>query len=224
MVCFCHSIELYHCILFVITDQRFVRFKYETDCYIHKTAISNSGRFAVFQTANSPDESHKDGHRLFFADAYEGILLWSIVTETKFQTVENYFIDESNETILEFHKDYTVVYDFSGVFMNRMEWIENRVHHSDVTFYELLNLASDLMDENPDSISKLRTAHTLIKNAISLGIASEYQLGMIYKKLGDCYFAERNGSAALACYKSGLKYYPKLPVKRVIKTLENSIG
>ena len=224
MVCFCYTVEPYCSDLFVINEQRFVKFKYSTDCLIHKTAISDSGRFIVFQTANSPDALHHDGHRLFFADADEGILLWSIVTETKFQTVDNYFIDESNETILEFHKDYTVVYDFSGVFLNRMEWIEYRINHSDVTFYELLNLASKLIDEEPNNILRLQTANSLIQNAISLGIASEYQLGMIYKKLGDCYFAARNGSAALACYKSGLKYYPKLPVKRVIKTLENSIG
>lgn len=220
----------YHSNLYVVSQSYDIKYKCSTDCYIHCCGISDSGRYLIFQTANAPNNCRTDGNKHFFVDVINKKQLWSIPTETRFQTIKNYFIDERKCIITENHSDYQVLYDFQGNFINRSEWINwlgNHPGHSDASFYNLLFLACNLMQEameNGKEIIYEKTIVKLIDSSIEAGIRSEYQLGNTYKLLGDFYFNISEGEKALSAYKKGLQFCPKLPVKRTIKKLENSLG
>lgn len=212
--------------LYVVSNSLEIKFVYETDCNIALCAISLSGKYVVFRTAYAPYD-YNDGAMIFFVDVEKKQLLWKKEAEAPVNGITNLFIDEIKNNILEFHKDYTIIYDFNGSCLNKNEWILSRAEHSDATFYTLLGYANNFLNlsinENYDYEYE-QTILYFLNGAINKGIASEYQLAQTYKLLGDYYFNLTDGTKALDAYKTGLKYYPKLPVKRVIKTLSDSLG
>lgn len=225
--CFFADDEPYCSCLYVVTDNLEIKFQCKTDCYIHCCGISATGRYVIFQTANAPDASRSDGNMHFFVDVEQGQILWKMLTETPFRTISNYFIDENKKIIYENHADYHVTYDFNGNFLDKYDWLHSRGKHSDSTFYELLEFANQLLDISiKENLGKMHE-HTilyLLNAAVNKGVSSEYQLANTYKLLGDFYFNFGDGMKALDAYKTGVNFYPKLPVKRIIKTLSNSLG
>lgn len=108
-----------------------------------------------------------------------------------------------------------------------MEWVTEHPTHIKNPFYALLSWACDLMqDSMMGGTGRVheKTIIKLIDPAIGTGISSEYQLGNAFKFLGDFYFYISEGEKALYAYRKGLQFYPKLPVKRTVKKLENSLG
>lgn len=229
IACF-SSKEDYHSNLYVVSRKYDIKYHCTTDCYIHRCALSDSGRFLFFQTANSPDAHRTDGNKRFFIDVINQKQLWSVPTETIFQSVKNYFIDERKNIIYENHGDFQVSYDFQGNFLNKIEWMEwvaEYPAHIRNPFYVLLSWACDLMQDSMMSGTERLHEKTIIKlidSAIGTGISSEYQLGNAFKLLGDFYFCISEGEKALYAYRKGLQFYPKLPIKRIVKKLENSLG
>lgn len=225
--CFFEDSEPYHSKLYVITRDLKIKYFCRTDCFIHCCGISDTGKYVIFQTANAPDDTRTDGNKRFFVNIEQSEVIWKLPTETKFQTINGYFIDENRETIIEYHADYKVTYDFKGNFLDKYEWLHHRANHADATFYELLSLACELMRTSTKKhLDKTheQTILNLINSAVKKGILSEYQIANTYKMLGDYYFDAKCGEKALKAYKAGLFYNSKLPVKRIIKKLSNSLG
>lgn len=221
MACFLNLPETYHS-AFVIADMHYNPIFYmETNAYIYTCSISCSGKYAIFRTARSP---FTDSNKHFFINVEKRELLWGTPTESNSKTVNGYFIDESKRLIFEHHEDYKILYNFEGDFLNKKEWLSNRMTHSDSTFYELIDNACNLMKKymsgNSETFEEKLIINSL-KGAENKGVSSEYQLGIAYKLLGDLYSNLHNNEKALYAYKKGLSFYPKLPIKRIIKNLEN---
>ncbi len=222
MACFCNTQTAYHSIIAVTDTEYNPIFFYETNAYAHICGISDDGNYAIFRTANSPNE---DGNKAFFIDVRNKSIIWEKALETSFKSINNFFIDTTKQIITEFHDDYNAIFSFNGEFQNKYKWLSERYKHKDSTPYEWAEIASNIIESMKDSDydkNKLKLAIKYIKAAETNPSMSTHQISLIYRQLGDFYISFSDSINALASYKRALELNPNLPIKRIIHKLENS--
>ena len=222
MACFCNTQTTYHSIIAVTDLEYNPIFIHETNAYAHICGISDNGNYAIFRTANSSSE---DGNKAFFVDVYNRSILWKKALETSFKSITSFYINTNNQTITEIHKDYNAIFSFDGEFLNKDKWLSERYKHEDCNSYELIGIASNILTTLKSSgyeKDKLKLAIKYIKATEADPAMSTYQLSLTYRQLGDCYLAFSDNNNALSSYEKALELNPNLPIKRIIRKLENT--
>ncbi len=215
--------ELYSGIFAIHDDYFNILYSLKVSAYIFACGISDSGRFAIFNTANADSD---DGGKCFFIDVLNKKILWIKPLLENWKSVCGFHIDESTLTIYVIHEDYKVQYSFDGNIKNEEVFFKQKLTMSDYSPYDLNNEATQiiehLMSTSFDGIL-LRKALELLRVSASNPKMSKYQLSLTYKKLGELYLANEFKEDALKSFQKGLAYNPKLPVKRLIKSLQGDI-
>lgn len=213
IACFCNLDEPYHSAI-AVTDREYnPLFIRETDAFAHACGISESGRYAIFQLANSFGE---DSACAFFIDMEFQKILWKKKLPYGWKSITSYFIDEQKQIIFAHHdrEEFHHEYSFSGEILN-----EEFAARSPYTLIEQAKETIEALSSDFTPDNELR-AIKLINCATTFPDMSQYQIMQARVSLVKLYMAnEIYGNAYNLC-KATLDDYPKAPLKRTLQSLE----
>lgn len=194
-------------------------FTYETNAYIYECNISMDGNYVVWHTATS---QYSDSNSIFLFDVYNQKLLWKINSLIHNKYSKGIYVFPDKNTVECVYQDITIRYDMNGQETDPENTYKEMLKSSCVSPYywniQAFNMIDALNNEFNEGTEK--EIVELIRVAEHNPEMSKYQLSLTYKKLGDCYYNNNYYHKALNCYKTGLQYNEKLPVKRKILKLE----
>lgn len=177
-------------------------------------AISKSGEFALFQTANS---DHEDGNNLFFYDLKTQNLLWN--KRCDFARPKSFSISE-NEKKINLHFDNIGIFslDFQGNIIERQEYKLKYASSlkGNRLVYEVIQLFGELQ------IDSNETLINLLEKGVNDNDTSPNTKALGYKYLGELFETE-NVQKAYLYYEKALEYNPKIGLKRKLLTLKGKL-
>ena len=98
IACFLNSRSQAYTGYFFVTDNQFVpKIIYQTTAFINACAISDSGRYAICQTANNPAHDEDSG-AFILLDVRHKAVLGKFRPQTGWKGLTGLFIDENNYT------------------------------------------------------------------------------------------------------------------------------
>lgn len=204
------------------TDSRSVGYAFKQDgdqllsqefsANLHRNAISATGRFALFQTANS---DFTDSNKLFFFDIVSSTLLWEKTCD--FEWPDTYHIAEERCQI-------DIYYPHMGYFS--LDWEGNLI---DRRSYDLQFIKSLTGNRTVYECMKRLTSPThtalidLLKKGINDAATSRNTKAEGYKFLGEL-FESQDIKFTSECYEWALHYNPKIGLKKKLSALQQQLA
>jgi hypothetical protein len=194
--------------------------RHEFSANMFNTGLSDTGKYAVAQLANSPSE---DGGCLAFFDLSEGEVLWKKVPETGW--ADSYRFDEERRKISLVYKNIgTYEYSYEGEFEDAVRWEQDRIRSGSghdllaVCREKLEACAGQLSSEDANkfleiidrAVAKKEVRDDAGTNARALRMAGE-----IHEAVGELHLA-------IEKYESALGLDPKVGVKKKLQQLKKN--
>lgn len=188
---------------------------------IFNSALSENGKFAVLQTANSPTD---DGNRLILLSTEEGKDLFA--THPKTGWADGYEFKENPTHLVVIHKNIgKFQYDASGTFLDTEKYQAERLRSN--RYEIILPAVAEIL--KTDSIfnanENAQKALDAVLAAKSLGAVSDKGWGATAFKLeGQAYEQLGRFSEAISAYEEALTINPKIGVKQKVASLKKQIS
>ncbi|MFQ1915299.1 MULTISPECIES: hypothetical protein [Aeromonas] len=194
-----------------------IKRKFEANIY--NSTISDTGCFAVCQTANSP--KGEDGNRLTAFDVEKAIELFSIHPPTGW--ADSYkFIEDIPKVGVVVNKIGTFYYDILGRFIDSEKFDAARLRSDR---YDVVLLAAEEIVKAPELNDQLANAalEAAIR-ALSLGAEKNQNWKALALKIqGLAHEFLQNNEAAIAAFDEALLINPKIGVKRKADSLRKKL-
>lgn len=190
------------------------------DANLYNSAISDSGHFAVCQTANSPAD--EDGNRLIAFDVERNVELFSIHPPTGW--ADGYrFIEDIPQLGVVITNIGTFCYDMQGNFIDSEKFDAARLR---CDRYDVVLLAAEEIVKAPELNEQLaRAALDAAIRALSLGAEKDQGWKAVALKIqGLVHEFLHNNEAAIAAFDEALRINPKIGVKRKADSLRKKLA
>ena len=193
--------------------------KHKLEANIFNSDISDSGRFAICQTANA--RLGEDGNRLVAFDVEKKIKLFSVHPTTGW--ADSYkFIEETSHFAVVIDKVGTFHYDVDGNFVDAKKYEAARLRCNE--FNVVLLAAEEILKEPDINKQRAEVALEATLRARSLGADSDqYWKAMALKIQGLAYEALNSDEEALLAFDEAMKMSPKIGVKRKADALRKKL-
>lgn len=194
-----------------------IKKKFEANIY--NSTISDTGRFAVCQTANTP--KGEDGNRLTAFDVEKAIELFSIHPPTGW--AESYkFIEDIPKVGVVINKIGTFYYDILGRFIDSAKFDAARLR---CDRYDVVLLAAEEIVKAPELNDQLANAALeAAVRALSLGAEKDQNRKAVALKIqGLAHEFLHNNEAAIAAFDEALQINPKIGLKRKADSLRKKL-
>jgi hypothetical protein len=203
---------------FTVDGQKIVSRNFKANLY--NNGLSSSGRWAVCQTCNSPDEH--DSSLLTVFDLAEGNVISSWQPTSGWASSYE-FDEERKEISLNYPKLGIFRYAFDGDFIDRDGWQEASLTKGD--FGATILMAERLLREAEGNISDA-LAHRLIASVerVFPSITDPKWLAHAHRLRGTCFEALGMLKIALDCYEKALALDPKIGLKRRTAQIRKSLS
>lgn len=186
---------------------------------LFNSAISDSGDFAVCQTANSPAD--EDGNRLTAFDVEKNVELFSIHPPTGW--ADRYtFVEDIPQLGVIINKIGTFYYDIQGNFINSEDFNVARLR---CDRYDVILLAAEEIVKASELNNQLANAtlEATIR-ALSLGAEKDQSWKAVALKIqGLAHEFLCNNEDAIAAFDEALQINPKIGVKRKVDSLRKKL-
>lgn len=199
--------------VFSSAGRELIKKKFQANLY--NSAISDSGRFAVCQTANAP--TGDDGNRFTAFDVERNVELFSIHPPAGW--ADGYtFAEDIPQFGVVINRIGTFFYDIKGNFIDREKFEAARLH---CDRYEVVLSAAENIVKSPDLTDELANeALEASTRAFSLGAEKDQGWKAIALKIqGLAHEHLHNDEAAIAAFDEALRINPKIGVKRKADSL-----
>lgn len=181
------------------------------------SAISNDGKYAVCQCANSETE---DGGVLAFFDIEARKLLWKSQPVTGWADTYSFDVEKSC-LYLEYKGKGRFRYGFDGEFIDKTRWEAERVKF--LSAFELSRMAKKLFKDSREDLSTQKADEILhlLSGAIQKGL-DEYpnEKAIVYRTTGEVMEAIGNIDDAIVQYEMALSLNPKVGIKKRLDNLK----
>ncbi|WP_421233387.1 tetratricopeptide repeat protein [Aeromonas jandaei] len=205
--------------LYVMSSAGRELIKRKFEANIYNSTISDTGRYAVCQTANSP--KGEDGNRLTAFDVEKAIELFSIYPPTGW--ADSYkFIEDIPKVGVVVNKIGTFYYDILGRLIDPDKFDAARLR---CDRYDVVLLAAEEIVKAPELNDQLANAalEAAIR-ALSLGAEKNQNWKAVALKIqGLAHEFLRNNEAAIAAFDEALQINPKIGVKRKADSLRKKL-
>lgn len=204
--------------VFSSSGQELIKKKFKANLY--NSGISDSGRIAVCQTANSPVS--EDGNRLTAFDVEKSVELFSIHPPTGW--ADKYkFVEDIPKLGVVINKIGTFYYDMQGNFIDSEKFDAARLR---CDRYEVVLLAAEEIVKAPELNEQLASvALEATIRALSLGAEKDQGWKAVALKIqGLAHEFLRNNEAAIAAFDEALRINPKIGVKRKADSLRKKLA
>lgn len=203
--------------VFSTTGKQLIKKRLEAN--ILNSGISNSGRFAICQTANSP--ASEDGNRLIAFDVEKNIQLFFIHPTTGW--ADNYkFIEDTSHFAVVIDRIGTFRYDMQGNFIDAAKYDTARLHCDQ--FEVVLLAAEEILKEPELSNQRAQAALEAGIRACSLSADKDQSWKAVALKVqGLAHEFLNNSEDALLAFDEALKLNPKIGVKRKADVLRKKL-
>lgn len=195
--------------------------KKEFQANLFNNGLSNDGKYAVCQTANSDND---DGNTLNLFDLSTGEHLWQRHPECGWG--DSYEFDTKEQLIYIVNKDLgKFAYNFVGEFLDSERWhkasIEDAIKQPDGRSLAYIVREEFLSLDDQIDIDTGKEILSLLKKALQLGF-DEYpsEEAMAYRTMGEIHEALDNKLKAIESYEKALELNPKVGVKRRLSALK----
>ncbi|MBU1862365.1 MAG: tetratricopeptide repeat protein [Candidatus Omnitrophica bacterium] len=204
--------------VFSSAGRKLIEKKFQANLY--NSAISDSGRFAVCQTANAP--TGEDGNRFTAFDVERNVELFSVSPTTGW--ADRYtFVEDIPKLGVVINRIGTFYYDIQGNLIDP-EKFDTACLHSDR--YDVVLLAAEDIVKSPNLNDEL--ANEALKasaRALSLGAEKDQGWKAVALKIqGLAYEHLRNNEAAIVAFDAALLINPKIGVKRKADDLRKKLA
>jgi hypothetical protein len=203
--------------VFSSVGQEIIKKKFQANLY--NSAISDSGRFAVCQTANAP--TGEDGNRFTAFDVEKKIELFSVIPPTGW--ADKYtFVEDIPQFGAVINGIGTFYYNAHGNLIDPENFDIARLH---CDRYEVVLLAAEDIVKSPHLTDELANeALEASTRALSLGAEKDQGWKAVALKIqGLAYERLRNIEAAVAAFDAALRLNPKIGVKRKADSLRKKL-
>lgn len=205
---------------YVISSAGHELIKKRFEANLFNSAISDSGHFAVCQTANSP--TGEDGNRLTAFDVEKNVELFSIHPPTGW--ADKYrFVEDIPKLGVVINKIGTFYYNMRGNFIDSEKFDAARLR---CDRYDVILLAAEEIVKAPGLNDQLASAalEATIR-ALSLGAEKDQGWKAVALKIqGLAHEFLRNNEAAIAAFDEALRINPKIGVKRKADSLRKKLA
>lgn len=195
--------------------KRLIKHRFSANLY--NNGISEDGRYAVCQLANSDTE---DGGTIAFFDLEQGILLWQKHPDSGWADSYQFNL-ERNELLLRYRELGHFRYSFEGEFLDKERWEVARIKHASA--FELSLIAKDRLKECGENMSANDAEEilSLLNRAVHKGL-DEYpnEKASVYRTIGEVKERTGNVEEAIQNYEKALALNPKVGVKRRLSALK----
>ena len=194
-----------------------IKKKFEANLY--NSSISDGGRFAVCQTANSP--TSEDGNRLTVFEIEKNIELFSIHPPTGWAD-EYMFAEDIPQLGVVINKIGTFRYDIKGNFIDSKKFDAARLR---CDRYDVVLLAAEEIVKAPELNDQLASA-ALEATIRALALGAEKDQGwkaVALKIQGLAHDFLRNNEASIAAFDEALRINPKIGIKRKVDALRKKL-
>ena len=191
--------------------------KYHFEANLYNNGISEDGKYAVCQCANSDTE---DGGVLAFFDLEIGRILWKKSPESGW--ADSYLFDCQNHYLYLVYRDKGKFrYTFEGEFIDKDKWEDARIKYA--SSFELSLIARDRFKEVSDNLSNEEAEEilSLLSKSLNKGL-DEYpnEKASVYRTIGEVHEALGKIDDAIKNYELALQINPKVGVKRRLNALK----
>jgi hypothetical protein len=196
-------------IIWVLNRQGQVILRHRITLFIDSIAISENGKLAVCSSSGIP--------LIQVFDLESKRLINEFSPEVYYSSIE---IDESTKTIcLVDDNGKKIMFTLAGEVIDKEAY--HNVLNENVSGYQLIDdVANALLNDDKVDYQNLET---LLRKALEKGV-STYTQGVAYRLLGEIAEAKGNVAQAIDMYTTALQYAPKLPIRKKLKALKESIG
>lgn len=209
---------------FYITDDSFTpELVYETESLANAVSLSDSAKYAIFQTAyNSKNDEDSGAFAIIDVEKREVINKGAI--ETGWKGMTHLYIDEDKKCFWVYYGNERVKYGFD--LTPDAKTLEQYEERAELSPYYLLEKAQNCMDELKEAYTEQveQKAVGYLNRSARDPKMSTYQLSNAYKELGQIYDQSGYKQKALDAYREGLRLNPGLSVKKRIKQLEKELN
>ena len=209
---------------FYITDDSFTpELVYETESFANAVSLSDSSKYAIFQTAyNAKNDEDSGAFAIIDVEKREVINKGAI--ETGWKGMTHLYIDEDKKCFWVYYGNERVKYGFD--LSPDAKTLEQYEEKAELSPYYLLEKAQSCIDELKETYTEQaeRKAVGYLSRSASDPKMSTYQLSNAYKELGQIYDQNELKQKALDAYREGLRLNPALSVKKRIKQLEKELN
>lgn len=190
------------------------KIKRAVNANIFNSALSDDGRFAVFQTANNPNSD--DGDLLVALDVGHSKELFAIHPQTGW--ADKYEFSAPEKILyLCYKNNRRYGYSFDGTFLDSHRYDRERVEDASPT--DLVLIVREKL--NGATSEQLPTLLSMINRAFE-GNLSDYR-ALAYRLKGEIQESLGNVEQAMSAYQEALNIDPKVGVKQKLKKLEKEI-
>ena len=191
--------------------------KHRFSANLFNNGISEDGRYAVCQCANSDTE---DSNVLAFFDLDKGILLWKIQPESGW--ADSYHFDcERKEIILHYRDRGEYRYGFGGGFIDKDKWEAERINYASA--FELSIIAKERYKEKATALNEgdAQEILSLLDLALKKGL-DEYpnEKAAVYRTMGEVKESLGKTTEAILNYELALQLNPKVGIKSRLDMLK----
>lgn len=220
-------------VIWVLNIQGYVIYRHLYPNHINFVAISEDGKYAACSVGGDCS--------LQVFDLKAQRIISQFSPEIYYSSIE---IDESDQSICIIDDDNwnKIKFNLAGELIDKEAYqnqcIENAngyhlinaveafLHHDDKVDYD--NFETQMTHTIKASLLKSGKAdyqnlETLLRKALEKGVSTSYQ-GSAYQLLGEIAEAKGNVAQAVTMYTTALQYAPKLPIRKKLKALKESIG
>jgi hypothetical protein len=186
---------------------------------LYNSAISDSGRFAVCQTANAP--TGEDGNRFTAFDVERNIELFSVHPTTGW--ADKYtFLEDTSQFGVVINRIGTFYYDAQGNLIDPEKFEIARLH---CDRYDVVLLAAEDIVKSPNLNDELAIeALEACSRALSLGAEKDQSWKAVALKIqGLAHERLHHDDAAIAAFDAALLINPKIGVKRKADSLRKKL-
>jgi hypothetical protein len=192
-----------------------VRQKYKANLY--NNGLSRDGRFAVCQTANSPDEHDGSILTIFALENGTEIARWR--PESGWAQAYD-FSDDGVYILLSYREGPPLRYTLTGEFIDRKLWVDSGLDRGDL---RILSLVLKDVNSHPEGEFAKRLAASAEKALQSAEGKTEWGRAWALKMKGQCLDGLHEYPTALECYEEAMALDPKSGVKRRVEQLRKKL-
>jgi len=204
--------------VFSSVGQQLIEKKFDANLY--NSAISDSGRYAICQTANSP--AGEDGNRLTAFDVERSVQLFSIHPPTGW--ADRYrFVEDIPKIGVVIKKIGTFYYDMKGHFVDSEKFDAARLQ---CDRYDVVLMAAEEILKAPELNDQLAKAALEAATRARLLGADRDQgwKALALKMQGLAHEFLRNNEEAVAAFDEALRINPKIGAKRKADSLRKKLA